>query len=553
MNIKSKEHIQLILNSSNCAHIYNFLAAALVAGGLINLAARKSELKTNFSSVMALTFFLFFLGIIIKIIQKINLPNKFKDIFTLALISLSIPLITLQFVKFAGITVWAFPFVLIIIFTMFNNRRMLIFLSASILITQAAVWILSPNVAVAVEPADYLARIMLYIIALWLAFYVNNIYLSRLNENSHQLLIQKNITEISTDFITADYSNIDEKIMSMLKKTGHFLSVDQSYVFILNIEEDTIKCSHSCFNDNCKVEMDLFQNLKLSMFPWLLKQLIIKGELIHISNLEMMPKEAAAEKKFFEALNIKSVIASSLPENSNVRGFLSFASVNSKTNWDEDHINALKIMSNLTSNALSKIKSEKKLEYIVYYDQLTSLPNRTLFKNRLNYAVNIASRSNESLAVMFLDLDSFKNINDTLGHEFGDVVLKMAASRLINVLRKSDTVSRFGGDEFLILINNVSTTEDIKKVANNVLSIFNNPFNINGQDIHITASAGIAVYPADGDDVDTLIKNADIAMYNAKEHGKEQYRLCNSNMKSDIQNSVELTNSMYRLQDRNEL
>ena len=135
----------------------------------------------------------------------------------------------------------------------------------------------------------------------------------------------------------------------------------------------------------------------------------------------------------------------------------------------------------------------------------------------------MAKRTTNFIGVMFIDLDSFKTVNDSMGHSRGDSVLKKVAKGLESHLRKSDTVARFGGDEFLIMINNIPNSKDFVKIVDSVMTFFQKPFIINQQEFFITCSAGIAVYPFDGEDAETLVKNADIAMYRAKSKGKGQY------------------------------
>jgi predicted signal transduction protein with EAL and GGDEF domain len=140
-----------------------------------------------------------------------------------------------------------------------------------------------------------------------------------------------------------------------------------------------------------------------------------------------------------------------------------------------------------------------------------------------------------------------------MGHEDGDLLIQAVGRKLTETLRKTDTIARFGGDEFLILINNVEDAENISKVADKVMDIFQNPFMVRDQEIFITASAGISVFPADGEDAQTLIKHADIAMYTAKEKGKNQYAFCSSNMKQLVEYRVNLSNNLYHALDRSEL
>ena len=173
-------------------------------------------------------------------------------------------------------------------------------------------------------------------------------------------------------------------------------------------------------------------------------------------------------------------------------------------------------------------KNEEKLKHQAYFDALTGIPNRTLFLDRSEIALNQAKRSNEGLAVIFIDLDEFKELNDTLGHDAGDVMLKTVAQRFINCARKSDTVSRRGGDEFTILMPRIKNIEDAVKLAERILLSNKNAISIKEKMVFPKTSIGISIYPHDGDSIETLINNSDKAMYYAKESGKNQYSFYNA-------------------------
>jgi len=168
---------------------------------------------------------------------------------------------------------------------------------------------------------------------------------------------------------------------------------------------------------------------------------------------------------------------------------------------------------------------EEKLADMATHDPLTGLPNRLLLSDRLDVGLAQARRNNTSLAVMMLDLDRFKTVNDTFGHGIGDEVLKAAGGRLIALVRRSDTVARMGGDEFVVLLPQIAKTEDAVRVAQKILETFREPFVVDAFQICITTSVGIAVYPEDGEDIETLFRNADTAMYWAKEQGRDNYEL----------------------------
>ena len=173
----------------------------------------------------------------------------------------------------------------------------------------------------------------------------------------------------------------------------------------------------------------------------------------------------------------------------------------------------------MLSDVTERRRTEEKLAYKATHDLLTGLPNRMLFKDRSSVAMAQAQRVHKKLAVVFLDLDRFKEVNDTLGHNVGDRLLCAVGNRLTELLRKTDTVARIGGDEFLLLLAEIDRVEDATSIAQKVLESVQDPFVVNGHEIFITASIGIAFYPDDGNEVDTLINRADKGMYSAKQKG----------------------------------
>ena len=171
-------------------------------------------------------------------------------------------------------------------------------------------------------------------------------------------------------------------------------------------------------------------------------------------------------------------------------------------------------------------QAEEMIRQMVYHDSLTGVPNRKLFSDRLGIALAQGRRNQKELGIAMLDLDHFKGVNDTLGHDMGDLLLQATAERLSAALRKGDTVARFGGDEFLLILPDLEVIEDAIQVAQKIVDSFRKPFLIDTHQLIVTTSIGIAVYPYDGIDEGTLLKNADIAMYQAKQAGGDRYQLC---------------------------
>jgi diguanylate cyclase (GGDEF)-like protein/PAS domain S-box-containing protein len=196
--------------------------------------------------------------------------------------------------------------------------------------------------------------------------------------------------------------------------------------------------------------------------------------------------------------------------------------------------------------------AEKRLVRLASYDELTGLPNRSLLQDRLRQAMVQADRSGGMVALLYLDLDRFKNINDSLGHDVGDGVLQTAAGRLIGILSEVDTVARSGGDEFMILLPDIDRIEDITLVANNAIQALAHPFTIGEHELFVTVSVGISVYPRDGKDVQTLLKDADAAMYRAKEGGKNRFEFFTGEMNAAAVRRLQFENMLRQALIRNE-
>ncbi len=209
-------------------------------------------------------------------------------------------------------------------------------------------------------------------------------------------------------------------------------------------------------------------------------------------------------------------------------------------------------------------RAEEQIRFLAYYDSLTRLPNRTFYKELLARALTYAQRHKKVMAVLFIDLDSFKRINDTLGHGIGDELLQGVAERLLKRVRKSDyvarsgdgdminIVSRLGGDEFIVLLNEVSREYDATLVARRILEDISQPFLLRGHEVFITASIGISLYPSDGEDAETLLRNADIAMYHAKEQGKNNFQFYAESMNTAAVMRFTLENDLHKALERND-
>jgi diguanylate cyclase (GGDEF)-like protein len=201
---------------------------------------------------------------------------------------------------------------------------------------------------------------------------------------------------------------------------------------------------------------------------------------------------------------------------------------------------------------MARKQAEENLMYVATHDTLTGLLNRYMFNQRFAHALNNALRYRKSMALLFLDLDRFKFINDTLGHPFGDRLLVEVASRLRLCLRESDSIARFGGDEFVALIEDFSGPGDVISIAQKILHAVRWPFMLEGEVCHVTASIGVSLYPTDGVDLAALLKNADIAIYRAKEQGKNNYVFYSEDMNDHLSKRIAIESKLQGALDRNE-
>ncbi|MBB6213973.1 diguanylate cyclase (GGDEF)-like protein/PAS domain S-box-containing protein [Anaerosolibacter carboniphilus] len=222
-----------------------------------------------------------------------------------------------------------------------------------------------------------------------------------------------------------------------------------------------------------------------------------------------------------------------------------------KAVWDE-HGNPVRMIGSHKDITNQKL-AEEKIYRLAYYDSLTDLPNRVVFDESLSTVLEEAKAKREMTALLYLDLDNFKMVNDTLGHIFGDLLLKNVGELLKRCLDERGIVARVGGDEFCILLSSINSKEEVIPVVEKVLAAFQNPWILDDREFYITTSIGIAAYPLDGEDRHTLLRNADTAMYGAKDYGKNNYRFYTVDMNKKIVEKLEMSNSLRRALERKEL
>ena len=489
---------------------------------------------------------------------------------------------------------------------------------------------------------------------------------------------EKLITSFASKFINLRPEKVNEGIEKALKSIGETIGVDRIFMFLFKNGVMTAPV-YEWHLKGMELSSSLPNEFLLSDFAWFSKKLN-NGEIIDISSVDELPKEATAEKRLILSRKVQSMVLVPMIYGEKLMGFLTFSTIRVEKTWTEEHLALLKMTGEMFANALERKQSEKALveseqkfrelfnnandaiflyglsedaipgkflevndiacqklgysrnellemtpldivaaedlnempkiykksvhqEHITYekihvtkagmkipvevnshtflwngqkavlsiardvterkraeetirrqayYDVLTNLPNRMLFKDRLEQAMTHAHRNKESLGVIMLDLDRFKNVNETLGHLLGDRLLLAVAERLIGDLQEGETIARFGGDEFTLLLPQVNQVEEATQHAQKIIERLAEPFRLNNHDLHLTTSIGIAFYPDDGENAEILLKNAETAMYRAKEQGRNNYQLYASVMNVSAFKQLLMENSLRRALEKEE-
>jgi diguanylate cyclase (GGDEF)-like protein/PAS domain S-box-containing protein len=259
-----------------------------------------------------------------------------------------------------------------------------------------------------------------------------------------------------------------------------------------------------------------------------------------------------AEQALLRQDNILSILMVPILIDAELWGYIGFDACHQEWEWTTSDESILLAVAASLGAALKRQRTEAQMCYQVYHDALTGLPNRAFFDQQLPQAIARTAASDRLLAVIFLDLDNFKTINDTLSHAVGDLLLQQVPQRIGAALRAEDIVARWGGDEFTLILPNLANARDAAKIAQRIAEQLTPPFLLHNHELHITASIGIALYPQDGHDMTTLLQNADAAMYQAKQRGRNNYQFYTQNLSTEAAQRLKLESYLHQALGREE-
>lgn len=542
-----------ILSHEKRIGFYYVLAAILIAGSLLYLSVDYLVISNPLSSVLLLSFYLFVLGIYIGILPSLKVSEKSQDFQLGLLMSILTPVLTLYLYRDDyNNVIWALPIVLMIISTVFFNRSILISILISAIVFESVLHLSNIEFYSDVSINDFNQRIVLYLVAAGLVNFVGLLYRQRIIENERQTEIQRQISLISSAFIDVNENTINDKIDSILQQSGLYFNMDRACLFQVEQNSQKMEQTNIWCSNGFEYSKDDHRSLKYTDIPWIISELG-KNQFVNVSDISLMPAAASSERELLQSFNIKSFMAVAIIKNDELDGMLCFENYEVNRYIDLSHKDALLIVAHIISDALSKVNSETTIKYLAYYDDLTGLPNRTSMKNRLEKEIARSQYIGSNIGILLYDLDDFKSVNDSLGHDTGDKMIKSIATRLIEISGREAVVCRFGGDEFLTIVPNIKSDEELMLMAKKTLDVFKEPVVLNYQSFYISASCGVAVYPQDGLDVETLVRSADLAMYRSKSIGKNVITFCTEELKASVDDKTKLINDLHNALENNEL
>lgn len=527
---------------------FSFMLAAIINFGIQYFSGREPLYSALHFSVVILSF-----GLALAAVQQIKTKVSYRDFISILIIVLSIPLFILKYIQISGFYALAVPMVFVMISVAFNKRWALFMVGSVTLTMLVWIWVRTPRMTLTISGPDHASRIVIFILFIAIAFYINYIYIQRLRTNEKQVQLQRLLSQTSIEYVYANQHNIDVKNNEVMKLLGEHFQPDRNFLFFFSGQHQVSNQLYEWCNTGIRSVASIAGQISMEeMLEWLDVERLMQDGSLYIPDVTELGDERP-EKSWLLARQIISLILFPLLDQDKLIGFLGFDSYRRAQEWSFEYQELLKVIANRIADVWLKVEAEKEVNYIAYHDAVTGLPNRMLLEDRMEQAIHLSSRTGTYLAALFVDVDNFKEVNDTTGHDNGDLLLRQLAVRLSNCMRQYDTVARFGGDEFLIMTPHLSSPGDVHIIAEKIIRLFAEPFTIGTQEFFITASVGASIYPLDGETSAELIKNADLAMYTSKQRGKNRYTLCSPEMKQESLTTMEMSNSLHRALERHEL
>ena len=522
-----------------------YLCQALILGAIIYVVIQfVSHGQSIMEGKMLFPLKLVGLSLTNLVIVKFIKNGELRTILHSLILFFIIPIITMEFFQSGAVTVWAFPFILIIAALLYHDTTVLILISVSMILTQCFLWISFEGQWVGINETDFFGRILIMFFGIGVAAYINYIYIFRLRQLSNKIKDQDLLFHTSAKVMSINATNMQEYLSDITELIVQYAGANRAHLIIYGTKKQKEDYLYYVTPHQRKDGRMIEIQAEIAKSSWFERKFQDEGY-VYIDQIGELPLSARVEEQLLEQQGVESLFAIPIMRNEIQIGMLRL-DFSAKEVWNgKDQIQTFQTVGNLIGEAYGKAEDDDKMTHLAFFDQLTNIPNRQLFGEHIKQSIKNAKRQNNSFCILFLDLDEFKTVNDSVGHPIGDQLLIRIAQQLDASVRKSDVVCRFGGDEFLIMLNHIETKKDIETVLHKIIAVFDEPIQVGEHYFNLTASIGISVYPFDGLDEDTLIKNADIAMFKAKEKGKNQVVFCTEEMKDEIAQVIAITNHFY--------
>ena len=540
-----------ILSEYTKTKLYSYLSMTYVIGGFVNFGMQFFSKREQIGDILLFSSVLFGLGLVINIIQNVKIKSEYKQLFSNIAFIVSIPVIVLKYTDVSGIYAWVVPVILMLVAIALNQRHMLYLIWVVTCATLIWIWAKAPVLNITFSSVDHLSRIIILTIILWFVFYINRTYTNIINVNKEKIRLEKLLNKISNLFLITNETNIDEIMYEGIRLCGEHFNLQCVHLSFGSKEGQldsykwhasrVAKSEHQC-------SLEKLQDMIVDVY---VDKLATEGSLFKADSKASAENEPIA--KLLEAMGIKSLVIKPMRDKNETIGILCLGSTERILTWEEEQQQTGNLIVHLITDIWAKLEAERELSYQANHDALTGLPNRITFFKQLTHEINKSKKNGNLIGIVFIDIDEFKSVNDSLGHDSGDFILTLIGKTLLDCIRPADFLARFGGDEFLIMIPQMDTVDDIRRHTEHIRNSFKKPFIVNNQEFHLSGSIGISVYPYDGSDPETLIKNADLAMYKSKEQGKNQYNFCTEEMKAETARKQKLIEDLHQVLERQEL
>jgi len=552
MQHEAENQDEEILSQATRSHVYRYLGLVMALQAAVAYFGKKLlYLDPNVLLADFVPLVLLAAAIFLFLVNGMRVQEETKEMLVALSMSLLVPFFTLCYASFHAMTVWAVAFIIMLMCLLLNRNIILVPMIVVTLLTQLLQWACLPEADFEVSANVYILRMTIICLATMVAAYVNRVYTTRLRENASNARMQFILAEISHDFVGSGELNLDDKLHVMLGRCGNFLRCDHGYLILLDRSGENVHYTCEWQSADIRVRRKPIWDFVHEMLPRLMERLR-KETPFAMRDAMRLPKQNPLRAELV-ARGIRAFVAVPIKRaGDETIGFMGFTGSTPMRKWNYAPPAFLEIVSGIVSDAVAIAESEQELSQMAYYDQLTGLPNRILFQERLEQAIRAAEAGGWKLGIAFLDLDSFKSVNDTMGHDQGDRFLAEAAHILSRATRARDMLARFGGDEFILLLNHIQSQEELSRIMDRIMEVIQKPIVMDGHEFFVSVSAGLALYPEDGREPEELIKHADTAMYSAKATGKGQYALCSQEMKDEASSRMRLTNLLYRALENNQ-